>query len=183
MPPENSEHARWFLEEVRPHEPMLRAYLRQRFPKLHDVDDVVQQSYLTLFQRRLEGNLRSVRGLLFTAARNRALDVFRRRSSSPFADVPLHAAPPTAAETPSAAEEVCHRQELSLLAEAVEALPRRAREVLKLRKIYGLSHREIATRLDLSERTVNAEVIRGVRLCTEYLQSRGVLLPNKGGAR
>lgn len=183
MSSENSDHARWFMDEVRPHEPTLRAYLRDRFPKLHDVDDVVQESYLALFRKRVQGNLHCVRGLLFTAARNLALDTFRRRQRAPFVELPVDAAPPATDEARSAADEVCHRQELALLAEAVEALPRRAREVLKLRKIYGLSHREIANHLGISERMVNAEVIRGVRLCTEFLQRRGVPLPARGGAR
>ncbi|HRE82682.1 MAG TPA: sigma factor, partial [Opitutaceae bacterium] len=86
MPPLDSEHARWFIEEVQPHEPRLRAYLRRNFPQLHDVDDVVQESYLKICRARIEGRLNSARGFLFTTARNLALDVFRRSRASPFDD-------------------------------------------------------------------------------------------------
>ncbi len=165
---------RWFREEVEVHEPRLRAYLRTQFPQLHDVDDVVQESYMALLRRRMAGDVRSARGLLFTAARNLALDLFRRGRSSPIAAVPLDNAPPAADERRSAADELCLQQELSLLAEAVGSLPRRTREVLKLRKIYGLTHREIAEHLGLSERTVNAEVMKGMRLCSAFLRARGV---------
>lgn len=190
MPPENPTSDRspslglskWFFEEVQPHEPRLRAYLRTQFPKLHDVDDVVQASYLALLRRRMAGDVRSARGLLFTAARNLALDLFRRGRSSPIAAVPLDVAPPAADEGRSAADELCLQQELSLLAEAVESLPRRSREVLKLRKIYGLTHREIARHLSLSERTVNAEVMKGMRLCSAFLRARGVPPPSKGSS-
>lgn len=37
----DADHTRWFFEEVQPHEPKLRAYLRHRFPTLTDVDDIV----------------------------------------------------------------------------------------------------------------------------------------------
>ena len=31
---EESEHSKWFVDEVMPHEPILRAYLRKKFPQL-----------------------------------------------------------------------------------------------------------------------------------------------------
>ncbi|MFO1448281.1 MAG: sigma factor-like helix-turn-helix DNA-binding protein [Opitutaceae bacterium] len=54
---------------------------------------------------------------------------------------------------------------------------RRCRQVLKLRKIYGLSHREIARQLGISERTVNVQVGLGVRRCADFLRNQGVLAP------
>lgn len=46
MPPErpqqDSNHVQWFADEVKPHEPALRTYLRNRFPKERDVDDTAQ---------------------------------------------------------------------------------------------------------------------------------------------
>ena len=41
-PSPKADSARWFAEEVQPHEPALRAYLRGSFPKIDDVDDLVQ---------------------------------------------------------------------------------------------------------------------------------------------
>ena len=40
-----SDAARWFAEEVQPHEVHLRAWLHKQYPRLGDVDDVVQDSY------------------------------------------------------------------------------------------------------------------------------------------
>lgn len=64
--------ARWFAEEVEPHEPRLRAWLTGRFPMLQDVDDVVQDAYMRLFRARDKGGVRSVRAFLFIAAYNAA---------------------------------------------------------------------------------------------------------------
>lgn len=44
MPP-HIDPTRWFIDEVQPHEPALRAYLRGRFPSLHDVDDPVREAH------------------------------------------------------------------------------------------------------------------------------------------
>jgi RNA polymerase sigma factor (sigma-70 family) len=180
MPPSDSEQARWFLEEVQPHEPRLRAYLHRKFPRLADVDDVVQESYLKICRARIEGRLHSARGFLFTAARNLALDVFRRRRTAPFDEAGIADQWRVPEGGPGAAELASREQELDLLAQAIEALPHRCRQVLKLRKIYGLPHREIAARLGISERTVNVQVGHGVRRCGEFLRARGVALPDEG---
>jgi RNA polymerase sigma-70 factor (ECF subfamily) len=156
---------------------MLRAYLRKQFPHLHDVDDVVQESFLRICRARIEGRLQSVRGFLFTAARNLALDGLRHRRAAPFAEVAPETGWNVVEGGPCAAEAASRRQELELLAEAIESLPLRCRQVLKLRKIYGLSHREIAVRLGIAERTVNVQVGHGVRRCADYLRARGVTLP------
>jgi RNA polymerase sigma-70 factor (ECF subfamily) len=171
-----SDQARWFIEEVQPHEATLRAYLRRKFPRLTDVDDVVQESYLKLIRAKMNGKLRSAPGFLFTAARNVVLDVFRRRTD-PLADSVVDAHWLVLEGGPDPAEAASREQELDLLAQAIESLPLRCREVLKLRKIYGLSHKEIAVLLGISERTVNVQVGNGVRRCAGYLRARGVALP------
>jgi RNA polymerase sigma-70 factor (ECF subfamily) len=174
MPQQNPDQAQWFAEELHPYEPTLRAYLEQRFPTLQDVDDVVQESYLQLLRRRMQGRLGSARGFMFVVARNLALQTFRRRRRAPFAGVESQAVPGVAEDRPGIAETACLDQELALLAEAIAALPPRCREVLTLRKIHGLSHREIAERVGLSERQVNHEVGQGVRRCAAFLQARGL---------
>ena len=47
-----SDQERWFAEEIQPHEPALRAYLRSRFPEVRDVDDLVQESFTRVLQSR-----------------------------------------------------------------------------------------------------------------------------------
>src|SRR5262245_21476687 len=50
-------------------------------------------------------------------------------------------------DTSGVVDVVTRRQEQTLLAEAIRTLPERCREVLILRKIHGLSQKEIAARL------------------------------------
>ena len=72
-----------------------------------------------------------------------------------------------------------HAQELELLKEAIELLPLRCRQVLKLRKIYGLSHREIAAQLGISERTVNVHLGMGLRRCATYFRAKSEAFPRE----
>jgi RNA polymerase sigma-70 factor (ECF subfamily) len=170
---DESERAKWFVDEVMPHEPILRAYLRKKFPQLAtEVDDVVQESFLKTFRAKAEGKLHSARGFLFTAAHNLALDIFRRRQRIAPVERRLADTQTLTIENPTPAEFSIHAQELELLMEAIESLPDRCRQVLKLRKIYGLSHREIAAELGISERTVNVQVGIGLRRCATYFRAR-----------
>jgi RNA polymerase sigma factor (sigma-70 family) len=169
-----SEHARWLTDEVQPHEPALRAYLRHRFPGMHDVDDVVQDSYLQLLKQRPAGRIASVRAYLFTVAHNAVLKVFRKRRI--FSDVPVNELPEWRLLDggPDVAETANTRQREALVAEAIAVLPARCREIFKLRLGRGFSHAEIAAALGLSEATVRVQVARGLRKCAQFLRARGL---------
>jgi RNA polymerase sigma factor (sigma-70 family) len=177
----DAEQNRWFAKEVQPHESGLRAYLHHCFPSLVDADDVVQESFLRVLRARIAGKLRSPKGLLFRAAHNAAIDVFRRSRTVSLEAVEEFEGPAASAQAPAAAESVSRQEELDLLMEAIDSLPRRCREVLRLRKIHGLSHKEIALRMGISERTVNVQVGKGVRRCAEYLEARGLEIPVENG--
>ncbi len=166
--------ARWFAEEVAPHEFRLRAWLAGRFPQLRDVDDVVQDAYVRLFRARSQGAIRSVQAFLFTAARNAALDVFRRQKISAAAAFDDGASLSLLEERPDAAESAAAKQEIEILAEAIRRLPHRCRQVFTLRKLYGLSQREVAAHLGISEHTVEVQMGKGARRCADYLRAQGI---------
>lgn len=174
MPPSDSETARWFAEEVQPHEAELRAYLRPRFAAHLDVDDLVQETYARLLQARAESHIRSLKAYLFTTARHVAFDHFRRRKIVSIENVAEIDDLPVLEERPDVAEHVAHTQELHYLAEALQSLPERCRRVVTLRKIYGLSHREIAAQLGISENTVNAQIATGVLRLRDFFKARGM---------
>jgi RNA polymerase sigma factor (sigma-70 family) len=168
-------HSEWFHEEVRPHEPALRAYLRGVFPSLPDIDDLVQESYARLLRAKEAGKVRYVKAFLFAIARNAALDLCRRRNVVSFEPIGDLVDLTVIDEGQDVAEAVNKQQELALLADAVRALPERCRQVLTLRLLYGLSHKEIAADLGISDLTVKAQLAKGMRRCAEYFKVRGLM--------
>ena len=46
MPPEYSDQAGWYEENLAPHEPMIRGWLKSRYRNEIEVDDIVQESLL-----------------------------------------------------------------------------------------------------------------------------------------
>jgi RNA polymerase sigma-70 factor (ECF subfamily) len=176
MPPLEPEQSRWFAAEVQPHEATLRSWLHGQYPSLPDVDDLIQETYVRVLRMRSRdpGRLSGVKSLLFTIARNLALDQLRHRQVVKFEAWPETEDQSNATEDrPGIQETVSQRQELEMLTEAIQALPERCRQVLTLRKLYGLSQKEIAAQLGIAEHTVEAHVGAGLRRCTEYFARRG----------
>lgn len=164
---------RWFTEEVHPHERSLRAYLRDAFPVVRDVDDVVQESFLRTWRTRGSQRIRSARAFLFQVARRVALDLVRRDRCAPFKAVTDRTSLAVLESAPDAAEAAGVQEKLRLVADAIEALPARCRQVVVLRKLQGVSQKEVAARLRLSEKTVEAQLSRGIVRLEEYLCRRG----------
>lgn len=175
-PATESTPARWFVDEVQPHESALKSWLRVRFPWLLDVDDIAQEAILRLWRRRLRPDsvpLKSTKAALFAIARNAAFDVARRKAIVEI-DSTSEMEHLSVLDPADVVETVSARQELEFLADALRGLPTRCRQVVTLTKIYGLSEREVAARLQISEHTVRTQVVRGMERCTDYLRRKGV---------
>jgi RNA polymerase sigma factor (sigma-70 family) len=170
-----AEQARWFAEEVKPHEPLLRGYLLKRFPSLPDHDDIVQEAYIRLL--RAEGNGRAMfaKSFLFTVARNLAIDMLRRRQAVTHEPISDFTEMPVLDQAPGVAESLEHQQRVEVLIEAIASLPERCREVIMLRHLDGLPYKEIASRLGISPNTVRLHIVKGMRDCAAFFEKHGFL--------
>ena len=161
----------WFAQHILVHEGRLRAYLRRFLRAPSDVADGIQETYarlLSLPDHELNA-IRSPHAFLFTAARNLAFEWSRRERLNFREFLPETGTSCVLDESPSAYEQLGVRQELDLLGRAIASLPERCREVLVLRKLYGLPQKEIAARLGITENTVEKHAANGVRFCAAYL--------------
>lgn len=159
----------WF-SQVLVHERDLRAFLAHSLPHRDDVSDVVQETYARLLALSPERRsaVRTWRAFLFATARNVAMDHLRWRQVASLDELPEINGEDVVShggEEPSPDEIVNLTQERDLLARVIASLPEKCREVLTLRKIHGLSQKEIAQRLGIAEHTVEKHISYGVRLC------------------
>lgn len=169
VPTENKEQARWFAEQVLPHEPMLRAWLASQFPDECDIDDIVQEAFMRLLEAQAQAGIRSPKAYLFVTARNIARMQYRHRqveradSLTEIGGAAIHD------EGADVRDAVLRAQELELLSKAIRSLPTRCRQVITLRRIYGLSLREVAAELGITEHTVEIQSAIGLRKIGRYL--------------
>jgi RNA polymerase sigma-70 factor (ECF subfamily) len=170
--PNGPDPTHWYLSEVQPHRPALRAWLLVRFPSLPDVDDIVQQSCACLLRAREGGAIRSARALLFTTARNLALDVVRRQRIATFEPVTDDDTSSVLMDDHDVVAAVSKQQELELLTLAIQSLPARSRQVMTLRAAYGFTPPQIAAKLGVSLSTVEKEMARSIRACATFFAAR-----------
>jgi RNA polymerase sigma factor (sigma-70 family) len=160
---EQDELNRWFMNEVLPHEAQLMRYLRRNWRDVDEIDDLRQEVYERVFDAAGERLPQSAVAFVLSVARNLLIDRARRSqvvSIETYADI--EAVMPLADEF-SPERHVAARSELRLLQAALDLLPPRCGEVVRLRKVDGLSQREVAQRLGITEDTVERQVSKGVR--------------------
>ncbi len=147
---------------------MLRAWLRRQFPLDADIDDILQESYLRVLAARRAGTVDSPKAFLFATARNLALMNLRHRRVERLDSLAEIDWLGILDEHGDVAEAAARAQELEILTQAIQSLPTRCRQILTLRKIYGLSQREVAAELGISEHTVEAQGTIGLRKIGEF---------------
>lgn len=165
----------WFNTEIKPHESALRGYLYNHVPEFVDVDDVVQEAYRRILDVRRNKTIEHPRGLLFTIARNAATDLFRKHSASRTISVTEIDTLHVIDDANSPNEVLGRSDDVEILNQAIRALPKRCRQILILRKLENLSHREIAERMGITVHTVESQLTKGLKKCQRFFVSKGLL--------
>lgn len=148
----------------------LRGAISKMVRRKDVIDELMQETFLRLYRagkRDEPATVSSINGFVFSVARNVALDHLRHSYLDPVICGPEHY--DVADDSQDPAVIVNGEQELALLMKVAEMLPPRCRQVFTLRKVYGLSHKEIAARLGITPHTVEAQLGKAMRRCAEAL--------------
>jgi len=167
------ERAIWLGRQVLPHEPALRAWLKRRNLGGLEIDDVIQETYTRLFQAESVAHIHDARNYAFQVAGSVVIDHLRRMKVVPLASVPGLDYLEVGSEEPSPERQVIDREELTRLAEMMARLPGKIRDVFILRRVHGLSQREVAARLRLAESTVEKHMAKGFLMMSEWVGHGG----------
>ncbi len=149
-----------FDQFFRRYYPSLCAYA-SRFVSLHDAEEVVQDVMLWLWEER--GRLERIASpdrYLFRAVRNRCLTLLDSSAVRKRSD-----------ETPGEQGHMWDdpdfyvaRELAAQIESALAALPESYREAFEMHRFQGLTYREIASRLAVSEKTVDYRISQALRL-------------------
>ena len=160
-----------YLVQALEFESVLRACLYRYTRNASDVEELLQETYARLLTAGSsnEPEVRSVRAFSLTVARNVAFDWLRHKQVVPIELVADMEAMDILDERDQIEAIVNSHQELMMLVKAVQQLPERCRQVFTLRKVYGYSQKEIAARMNISENTVEQQLIKAARHCAQAL--------------
>jgi RNA polymerase sigma-70 factor (ECF subfamily) len=161
----------WFKREVLPHEAALMRYLSRVWPRKHEIPDLRQETYARVYAAAMASRPSSARSFLFTTAHHLMADRVRHERVVSIEAVGDIEALNVLVDEISVERRVGAREELKLLARALDLLPRKCREVMWLRRVEGLSQKQVAERLGVGEKTIEQHVSKGGRLLAEYMLS------------
>ncbi|MBC9890496.1 MAG: hypothetical protein F7B06_11800, partial [Opitutae bacterium] len=65
MKQKETEQSRWFVDAVLPHEAGLRRWVRSRFSSIHDVDDLIQETFSRIVKAHRSGPVPYPQAFLF----------------------------------------------------------------------------------------------------------------------
>ncbi len=153
----------WFVREVLPLEAALMQFLQHNWRNKADIADLRQDVYVQVFDAAHKKIPEQPKAFVFQTARNLLINRLKREHIVPIEAVADVEALGAAMETPGPERNTIARDELRRLQAALDRLPPRCREAVVLGRIEGLSGREIAQRMGITEQAVSAHLIHGVR--------------------
>jgi RNA polymerase sigma factor (sigma-70 family) len=159
----------WFKREVLTHEGALVRFLLRMWPNRHEVQDLRQETYVRVYEAAANSRPQAPKSFLFATARNLMADHIRRRRIVAIDAVGDLDALNVLIDTISAEHRASVQQELRRLAEAIDRLPPKCREAVWMRRVDDLPQKEVATRLGISQKTVEKHVMKGMKLLANAL--------------
>ena len=167
-------------EVVKREQSRLRNFIRRRVPDPRDAEDILQDVFFELVEaNRLLMPIDHVTGWLFRVARNRMIDLFRKKKPESFSDTAVADEDDELMQledllpSPDAGPEALYARNVLLdeLELAVDELPEAQREVFVAHELEGRSFKEIAAETGVSVNTLLSRKHYAVRHLRGRLQS------------
>lgn len=147
----------------------LAGFLRRLCGDASVAEDIAQEAGLKLIGLARRERVDDPRAFLFHVAANLARNHMRHRLIvAGYVDAQAEPDPAVGADHVAQA-----REELAAVAQAIEAMPPRPRDVLLLARVEGLTNKEIAARLGLAPKTVENHLTRALKELSGWLSGRG----------
>lgn len=159
----------WFKREILAHEAQLVRYLNRVWPNKDEVADLRQETYARVYEAAAEARPAAPRAFLFTTAHHLMVDRVRHERIVSIEVTGDIEALNVLSDEISTERRVSAREELTRLARAMDRLPPKCREVMWLRRIEGLTQREVAEALGVSVKAIEQHVSKGGRLLARYM--------------
>ncbi len=148
----------------------LKRFLSRFFYDQQDIEDVAQEAYLRAYVAEQKKSIEQPKAFLFRIAKNVALTKLNKKSLKITDYIEESSIPFNLGSEPGADAEVEAQELLGLYCDAVATLPEKCRQVYLLRKIHGLSHKEIAERMSLSISSVEKYLLKGILDCRAIIE-------------
>jgi RNA polymerase sigma-70 factor (ECF subfamily) len=129
-----------------------------------DVDDVCQETFLRTYKSSLDNEVQKPKSFMFRVAKNLIVSDFRRASTQLNEYVEDIDLVDTTIDLDNLEHNALAQEKLGIMCEAIAGLPNKCRQAVVMRKVYGLSTKDIAKRMNITTTTVSNYITKG--MCT-----------------
>jgi RNA polymerase sigma-70 factor (ECF subfamily) len=147
--------------------------------KSDDVEDIVQDTFIKSYEAGLKQEIKFERTYMLKTARNLALNHIGKASERKNQSLDDMQNLPSNLTSKSLETEVESKERFLHFCRATDTLSVEVKRVFLFKKVYGMSQKDIADHIGLSESTVEKHVAKGLLQCSLYLQQ----LSNSGMKR
>ncbi|KQV47128.1 RNA polymerase sigma factor [Massilia sp. Root335] len=169
----NQDTINWLTVHLLPFEAEFRLRLRRVCASAADVDDVIQEVYCKVMQMDDVTHVKDPRGYFVQIAKNLITDRLRRDAVVNI-DIMANLGELDVQDHMPGPERIASgRAELRWVMGLIGKLPDRCREVFRARRIYGLSLKETADSLGVTEKAVEYESAKGMELISDMMKRQG----------
>ena len=159
----------WLRSEIAPHAPEVRRWLRNRFPAIADVEEIIQDGLVKMVDRQRKSPIDHPKPFLFSVCRNLAIDYLRKHKVLQFENLRDHAdSAVLSTDSEGVQNALSDKEHRAIMMLAIDQLPRKCRRIFLLRKVEGLPLKVIARQLGISPKTVEVQISIGLRKCKKY---------------
>jgi len=153
----------WIGAEILPHERSVRNWLSRRWRNVVDPNDVIQEAYCRIASLKSVDHIRNPPGYFLRTVHLVATDIMRRSGIINFTSMTENEWLNVIDKEPLADRMMAADQELRRVDALLSELSDTCRRAIELRRIEGVSQREAAQRLGVSEDVIRNHLVRGVQ--------------------
>lgn len=150
----------------------LCGFVESRIGESKASEDLVQNIFLNLWRRREDLTIRtSIKAYLFGAARHESLDYREKKRVRNQWEREKKETLQIHFDRFGPASDTEHRELKREVQKFISELPERRREVYVLSRKHGLTHKEIASVMDISPKTVDNQMVKALKFLREQLRT------------
>lgn len=169
----------WFRREILIHEAALVRFLSRNWFNQNDVQDIRHDIYVRVLEGAERQLPHSPRAFLFGVARHLLIDRVRRERIVAIDLLEDVDSLNVLVDEVSPERRATGREQVQRLSKLFDRLPPRCREVVWMKRVEGLSQKQIAAALGIAEATVERHLVRGMALLANALYGGTENAPTK----
>lgn len=147
----------------------IRSFI-SRIVKPDEIDDIVQETFVRSYEANLKKEIKYARSYMLKTAKNLAFNHNEKWANKFNDSIEDFIEPPVELISSAFEDDYESKERFLSFCRATEQLSGSVRKCFILKKVYGLSQKEIAQYLQLSESTVEKHVAKGLLKSVQYMQ-------------